>query len=155
MEFDKALDRVKSYNLKWTFRSIEYLVKEEGVSLNQLRGCVFNIGGEVKYNLEEATKLLIVAGLIGEAGKYNKETYDKALDRAYEILDDWRENEGFIGILHMLMIQIMEDKHFFMGEAETKLLETVSEKNKTPDVVATLVGQDQLTRINQIQAFQS
>jgi hypothetical protein len=53
------------------------------------------------------------------------------------------------------MIQIMEDKHFFMGEAETKLLETVSEKNKTPDVVATLVGQDQLTRINQIQAFQS
>jgi hypothetical protein len=155
MEFDEALDKVKSYNLKWTFRSIEYLVKEEGVSLNQLRGCVFNIGGEVKYNLEEATKLLIVAGLIGTAGKYDKETYDKSLDRAYEILDDWRENEGFIGILHMLMIQIMEDKHFFMGEAETKLLETVSEKNKTPDVVATLVGQDQLTRINQIQAFQS
>ena len=155
MEFDKALDKVKSYNLKWTFRSIEYLVKEEGVSLNQLRGCVFNIGGEVKYNLEEATKLLIIAGLIGAAGKYDKETYDKSLDRAYEILDDWRENEGFIGILHMLMIQIMEDKHFFMGDSETKFLETVSEKNKTPDVVATLVGQDQLTRINQIQAFQS
>ena len=153
MEFDAALERVKSYKLKWTFRSIEYLVKEEGVPLTQLRACAFNINGEVKYDLEKSTKLLIVAGLIGEAGKYNRETYEKALNRAYEILDDWRENEGHIGILHMLMIQIMEDKHFFMGEAETKFLVKMSEMNKTPDVVGTLMGQDQLTRISQAQAY--
>ena len=152
--FNLALDKITSYGLDWTFRSINYIVNREGLTFNQLRSCVFkNSKGEVAYDYMKATLLIIQAGLVGS--KQIAESDKKALeDKAYDIIEDWRSNFGYVGTLQILLVNIMERKHFFMGTQDLRVLELLSYKNLQPDLVKTQLALDMETKLSQSRAVQ-
>ena len=149
-----AFDKIASYGLDWTFRSINYIVNREGLTFNQLRSCVFkNSKGEVAYDYMKATLLIIQAGLVGS--KQIVESDKKALeDKAYDIIEDWRSNFGYVGTLQILLINIMERKHFFMGTQDLKVLELLNYRNLQPDLVKTQLALDMETKLSQSRAVQ-
>lgn len=148
--FNKAVDIVNSLGLNWTFRSIELLTYNKKVTLNQLRACLFEIDGKPQYNVELACRYLIMAGLIN---KDNQSKIDELEDNAYDILDSWREKVGFIGVLHIIIINIMENKHFFMGETDVSLLSAIGSQKIQPETYSRLIAVDAETRLNQIKAL--
>lgn len=153
--YSEATDRINSLGLKWTFRSIEYIVNRENITFNQLRSCVFkNKGNEVKYDLEQAVKYIIASGLINPRTCTN-EDYNECLAKAYDIMESWREEFGFIGILQILLINAMEKKHFFMGTQDVKILEHLASKNLQRDIVMNSIAVDMQTKIAQSQSLQS
>lgn len=153
--FTEALEKVNSLGLNWTFRSIEFIVNREGITFNQLRSCVFrNKENEVKYDVEQATKYLIAAGLVNPK-TCTPDDYKECLERAYDIMEEWREGFGFIGILQILLINVMEKKHFFMGTQDIKILEHLASKNLQKDLVMSSIAVDMQTKIAQSQAMQS
>ena len=83
---------------------------------------------EVKYDIEKATRYLLVAGMINYK-TVTKEDYEKHLEDAYDIMENWREENGFIGILHIIIINLMEKKHFFMGTQDIRILEHLASNN--------------------------
>lgn len=153
--FNEAMERVNKLGLNWTFRSIEYIVNREGLTFNQLRSCVFrNKDNEVKYDVEQATKYLLAAGLVNPR-TCTDEDYKACIEKAYDIMEQWREEFGFIGILHILLVNVMEKKHFFMGTQDVKILEYLASKNLQKDLVLNSIAVDMQTKIAQSQAMQS
>lgn len=150
-----AMELVNSYGLDWTMRSIDYIVNREGITFNQLRGCIFkNKSGEVAYDYNKATRLIIQAGLVGSKQIPQNDT--KALEeKAYDIIEDWRDKFGYIGTLQILLINVMEKKHFFMGTQDLRVLELLSYQNLQPDLVKTQLALDMETKLNQSRALQS
>ena len=153
--FNSAIERVNSLGLNWTFRSIEFIVNREGITFNQLRSCVFRSkDNEVKYDVEQAAKYLIAAGLVNPK-TCTAEDYKECIEKAYDIMEDWREEFGFIGILQIILINVMEKKHFFMGTQDIKILEHLASKNLQKDIVMNSIAVDMQTKIAQSQAMQS
>ena len=150
--FNLALDKFRSYNLAWTFRSINYVLNFEHVSFGQLRSCVYVQDGQGVFNYIRSTLSLIKAGLIGSKQLSENDT-EKLENRAYEIIEDWRESFGFIGTLHLFIINAMEEKHFFMGTADQAVLNHLSSKNSQPDLIKNLVMEDLEEKIRQAQAL--
>lgn len=153
-KFDEAQSLVDSFGLEWNFRSIEYILEKRGVSFPQLRSCVFKTGeNEAGYNLTKATRLIVEAGLVGS--NQDTGTNLQALEmKAWEILEKWRNSFGFIGIFHVLMIRTMEDKHFFIGEDEMKVVQHLNYKNWQSDLALNLYKQDTMMRMNQMRALE-
>lgn len=149
-EYEKAEKLLDSFNLKWSFRSIELIVNEFKISLNQLRGCLFEVSGKAKYDIELATKILIMAGLIN---KDKNADMQKLEDKAYDIMDEWRENVGAVSLLHLFIINVMEKKHFFMGETEGGLMSQIVKRNVQPEIYSKLMGVEAETRMNQMKAM--
>lgn len=149
-----AFEKITSYGLDWTFRSINYIVNREGLTFNQLRSCVFkNSKGEVAYDYMKATLLIIQAGLVGskQIPESNREELE---NKAYDIIEDWRNSFGYVGTLQILLINIMERKHFFMGTQDLRVLELLSYKNLQPDLVKTQLALDMETKLSQSRAVQ-
>lgn len=149
-----ALNKINEYNLEWTFRSINYVVKRHNVTFNQLRTCVFKTAdNNVEYNLFKAVQLIIESGLVGS--KQIQENNSKELeDKSYEIIEDWRNSFGYIGILQILLINIMEKKHFFMDTRSIKILELLSYKNLQKDIANTQLAMEIESKLTQSQAVQ-
>lgn len=153
--FNTAIERINGLGLNWTFRSIEFIVNREGITFNQLRSCVFrNKDNEVKYDVEQAAKYLIAAGLVNPR-TCTPDDYKACIEKAYDIMENWREEFGFIGILQILLINVMEKKHFFMGTQDVKILEHLASKNLQKDIVMNSIAVDMQTKIAQSQAMQS
>ena len=153
-EYNDVVNKINSYNLNWTHRSIEYIVNKRNITFNQLRSCQFKYGknnDQVGYNVYKACSLIIQAGLVGS--KQVKET-DLALleEKAADIIDEWREEVGYIGILHIILINIMEKKHFFMDTRGIKVLKYMSSKNLQEDLVNMEMVNDLQMKIQQSQA---
>lgn len=152
--FNLAVKKLNSYGLEWTFRSINYVLNKENVSFGQLRSCVYMQDGQGVFDYIKSTMSLIKAGLVGS--KQISESNEKALeDRAYEIIEDWRNTLGFIGTLHLLIIHTMEEKHFFMGTVDQAVLNHLSSKNSQTDLVKNLAMEDLEEKIRQAQALSS
>lgn len=152
-DYTMYLERLRSYGLVWTLRSVEYVLYKENISFSQLRSCVYKLGDEKVFNILKSTLVLIKAGLIG--AKKLTEFDDNVLeDRAYEIVEDWRSNIGFIGLLHLLMIREMELKHFFIDNRDVRVLQHSASKKLQPDLVKNLLASDLEERIRQAQALE-
>lgn len=152
--FNLAVKKLNSYGLEWTFRSINYVLNKENVSFGQLRSCVYMQDGQGVFNYIKSTMSLIKAGLVGS--KQIPESNEKALEnRAYEIIEDWRNTLGFIGTLHLLIIHTMEEKHFFMGTVDQAVLNHLSSKKSQTDLVKNLAMEDLEEKIRQAQALSS
>lgn len=150
--FNLALSKVSSYRLDWTFRSINYILNKENVSFGQLRSCVYLKDGQGVFDYIKSTLYIIKAGLVGS--KQYRETEVQALeDRAYDIIEDWRNTFGYIGTLHLLLIHEMETKHFFMGTADQAVLSHLSYKNSQTDLVRNLQLEDLEEKVRQAQAL--
>lgn len=150
--FNMAMAKLASYNLKWTFRSINYVLNTCNVSFGQLRSCVYLRDGQGYFDYIKSTMYLIKAGLVG-SGQYKETETGKLEDRAYDIIEDWRECFGFIGTLHLLIIHEMETKHFFMGTADQAVLNHLSLKNLQSDLVQNLQLEDLEEKMRQAQAL--
>lgn len=152
--YDKAIEMLAGLGLEWTFRSIQYIVEKRGVTFNQLRSCLFKVGEkDYQYDLAKATRLIVEAGLVGS--KQDAGTNLAVLEnKAWDILEKWREDFGFIGIMHILTINTMESKHFFIGQDEMKVVQHLHYKNLQKDLAQNLVAQDLSMKMNQAQALQ-
>jgi len=148
----KAKDYIKQLGLRWTIRSIEYLVNRENISLNQLRACVFDRGGNVVYDIERATKYIIMSGLISK--QCDSDAYLSIEDRAYEVLEHWQEEFGYIGVLHMMLIEQMETKHFFMGTQDAQILAEIAVRKSLKSLEETQKAVDLQTKTSQSIATQ-
>lgn len=150
--YEEALERLNSYGLSWTFRSIRYVIDREGIGFSQLRGCVYFKDNQAYFDFMRSVIALIKAGLVGS--KQIQESDAKALeDRAYEIIEDWRENIGSLQSLHLMLINIMETRHFFMGMADMKIVQHLSYKNLQKDLARTIIGQDIREKMSQAKAL--
>lgn len=150
--YNEALDRLNSYGLNWTFRSIRYVIDKENIGFAQLRSCVFMIGDRAVFDFLKAAIILIKAGLIGS--KQFKENEEAGLiQRAYEIVEDWRETVGSVSSLQVMMIHVMEEKHFFMGMGEMKIFQHLSSKNLQRDLVTRVIGEDLNEKMSQAEAI--
>ncbi len=154
--YNSAIKWITDLGLNWTFRSVRYLVDRESISLNQLRSCIFrNDDNSVRYDLELATQYIITSGLINK-NTITNEDYKSCKEKALDIMEKWRSEFGFIGILHILLIDIMQRKHhFFMEEKGVKILEYLASKNLQKELVANTMAIDMKTKIAQSQAIQS
>lgn len=152
-EYNKAIDKVESYGLEWTFRSINYILNKENVSFGQLRSCVYIGDSGAYFDYIRSTLSLIKAGLIGSKQIAENEA-SKLEDRAYEILEDWRANFGFIGTLHLLIINRMELKHFFMGTPDLMVVSHLGSKNLQRDLGKNMLTEDLEQKVRQAQAMQ-
>lgn len=150
--FNLAMKKFSSYNLKWTFRSINYIINTCNISFGQLRSCVYIRDGQGYFDYIRSTINLIKAGLVGSA--QFKETDTELLEnRAYDIIEDWRNNFGFIGTLHLLIIHEMETKHFFMGTADQAVMNHLSSRNLHQDLIKNLRMEDLEEKLKQAQAL--
>jgi len=150
--FNLAMDKLASYNLKWTFRSINYILNTCNVSFGQLRSCVYIKDGQGYFDYIKSTLYLIKAGLIG-SGQYKETEADKLDNKAYDIIEDWREAFGFIGTLHLLIVHEMEVKHFFMGTADQAVMNHLSLQNLQTDLISSLKMEDLEEKLRQAQAL--
>lgn len=152
--YNEAMEKLKSLNLAWTYKSINMIVRNENLSFNQLRSCVYmNKNKEGYYDLYKSVYLLIKSGLIGSN---QLSITDKTIDtKVEEIIENWRSEIGFIGILHILMIKQMEDKHFFINKPSMKVLEYMSSENLSKELVDKTLLMELQEKIQQAQALQN
>lgn len=150
--FNMAMDKLNSYGLKWTFRSINYVLNTCNVSFGQLRSCIYLKDGQGYFDYIKSTMYLIKSGLVG-SGQMTENDTDRLENRAYDIIEDWRNSFGFIGTLHLLIIHEMETKHFFMGTADQAVMNHLSLKNLQVDLVQNMRLEDLEQKIKQAQAL--
>lgn len=150
--YNSALNKLLSYNLNWTFRSINYILNSERTSFGQLRSCVYMQDGQGVFDYIKSTILLVKAGLVGSKQIAESDS-ERLEDRAYEIIEDWRNNIGFIGTLHLLIINLMEERHFFIRETDRQIVSHLSSKNLQTELTKNLVMEDLEERIRQAQAL--
>lgn len=149
---EEAVAKLNSYGLEWNFRSIEYVINKENIGFAQLRSCVYNKSGMAVFDYVKSTSLLIKAGLVGS--KQFKESDVKALDdKAFEIMEDWRSEFGYLGTLHLLIINQMETKHFFMGTKDQAVVSRLGSKNLQRDLARNLLREDLEQKVQQARAL--
>ena len=148
----EAMVRLNSYGLSWTFRSIEYVINKENIGFGQLRSCVYMKSGQAVFDYVKSVLLLVKAGLVGS--KQINESDVKALDdKAWEIIEDWRNEFGYLGTLHILIINQMETKHFFMGTQDQAVLNRLGSKNLQKDLARNMMREDLEQRLQQARAL--
>lgn len=151
---NQAQEYINSLNLKWTFRSIEYIVNREGYTLNQIRGAVFDVNGTLQHDIERSAKLLLSAGLVNPA-TVSPDDYRAVKERADEICEEWRDRFGYIGVLQIMLVDIMEQKHFFIGTSDAKLLKHLHEEGTQTDLIKTLMAVTLDSKAHQTDALTS
>lgn len=152
--YEKAQNKINKLGLSWTFRSIDYLVNREGITLNQLRSCVYKKenSDEIEYNIYKSCVYIIASGLINPK-TITIDEYNNLVDNAKDIVEDWRFNFGNIGILQIILINIMQVKHhFFIDKKDVKVLEYMTLENLQKDIVMNTIAVDMQTKISQSQA---
>ena len=152
VSYNFAMNLLNSYNLEWTFRSINFVLNKKNISFAQLRSCVYVMDDQAYFDYFKSTLILVEAGLVGS--KQYKETDTELLEnRAYEIIDNWREKFGYVGTLHLLIIHVMETKHFFMNSQDQDIVNYLSSKNLLSDIAPNLTMEDTEEKIRQAQAL--
>lgn len=150
----QAQEYIKSLNLKWTFRSIEYVVNTEGYTLNQIRGAVFDVNGTLQHDIERSAKILLSAGLVNPA-TVSPDDYRAVKERAAEICEEWREKFGYVGVLQILLVDLMEKKHFFIGTSDADLLSYLHSEGTQTDLIKTLMAVTLESKAHQTEALTS
>lgn len=140
-------DFIKDLGLHYSFRSLDFLSKDCGITTNQLRSCVFiDENGNMMSSVEESVKYLLMAGLVGadKSLRFDRKTLE---DKVFNIMDEWAEKFGWIGVLHILLIDIMQKKHFFMGGQEDMILSKLAEEQTQIALIQMHVQADTLAQI--------
>lgn len=150
-EYLAAIDKLDSYGLEWTFRSIRYVQSKEKTSFSQLRSCVYRVDGENQFDYLRSVISLVKAGLVGS--KQVEDTDAKGLeDKTYEILENWAEDYS-LAIMHLLIIQVLEEKHFFTGDRDLGVVRHLSYKNLQKDLVEMTVKNHLAEKMGQTAAL--
>lgn len=143
-------DFVSNLNLTWSYRSVEYLTRKERISLGQLRSCIFLVDGEPTYDTVRAIKYIIMSGMIT---KDNMNKLKELEDEAYEIVEKFMEEVGYFGALHIKLIKMMEEKHFFINSQDRKLMTYLAYKGNQTELGMEYLMKDAMETQNQVQAL--
>jgi hypothetical protein len=152
-ELKKIDDFIKNLGLHYSFRSVEFLTKDCGVTTNQLRSCIFlDENGNAISSVEESVKYLLMSGLVGANSslRFDRKTLE---DKVFNIMDEWADKFGWIGVLHVLLIDIMQKKHFFMGGQEDLILSKLAEEQTQMALIQMHVQADVMTRMAEEQCL--
>ncbi len=152
-EIKKAHDFIENLGLHYSFRSVEFLTKDCGVTTNQLRSCVFlDENGNVISSVEQSVKYLLMAGSVGanDSLRFNRKALE---DKVFNIMDEWADKFGWIGVLHVLLIDIMQKKHFFMRGQEDVILSKLAEEQTQMALIQMHVQADVMTRMAEEQCL--
>lgn len=150
---DLAVNKLNSYGLKWTFRSINYVLNDLGLTFNNLRSCIFkDKNGEAVFNVSLAVLVLVESGLVGskQVDMNNKSALES---RAYDIIEDWLDEMYSLAVLHILIIDILEKKHFFTDMDSLKIIELLGYKNSQRDLAGAHILNNAQERLAQAQAL--
>lgn len=104
---------LKTWQLKWSFKALDFIVNTERVSLTQCAQAFFvdNLSKEAAdIDVERAVKILLMAGIYGSSSNLE---YKELEDKAYEYIEIWRGKIGSIDLLHLIIIERLRDEHFF------------------------------------------
>lgn len=104
---------IKTWQLKWSFKALDFIVNTERVSLTQCAQAFFvdNLNKEAAdIDVERAVKILLMAGIYGSNSNLE---YKELEDKAYEYIEIWRGKIGSIDLLHLILIERLRDEHFF------------------------------------------
>lgn len=150
--YKDGVDFVDKLGLEFTFRSIDWVLKNKHTSFSQLRSCVYINNGQAYFDYVESTLTLIECGLIG--GKIvDKNNIEVLEDKAYDILESFKNEIGFIGLLHIILINKLEDLHFFITKTDVNVLEHLSYKNLQRELAVNLLREDLEEKTRQAQAL--
>lgn len=150
--FNHGLEILNSYGLVWNYESIDYILNIANISFGQLRSCLYIVNGQGVFNVIKSTLTLIQAGLLG-SGQYQLKDYNVIKESAYKILDDWRVKFGSVTTLHLLIIYVMEQKHFFTGRDDLEVMNHLKSANSLVDLVNQVMASDLEEKIKQLQAM--
>lgn len=150
--YKEASDWVDNLGLDFTFRSIDWVLRRKKTSFAQLRSCVYIVDGEAYFDYVQSVSLIVQAGLIGSK-QVKAEDMEALEDKAYEIIDDFRTSIGFIGLLHIILINILEGLHFFIGKTDVQMIEHLSYKNLQKELAVNMLREDLEEKMRQAQAL--
>lgn len=113
MTIDKAIEVFNGFGLKYNLDSVIYMA-DHGKTPNELRA---------DNNIKNLI-LLVQSGIA-----------DHDLDKTKEIIDKWLDNELGLTLLHTLIIDKMEKRHFFTDSLELELLTQLLEKGNQKGLI--------------------
>lgn len=106
----------KKWGLKYTFKSLDYILNIERVSLLQCAEGKFPTFEKTKieadYEPMTAVKILLLAGNINNIGY---DDFEKLENRVFEQMEEWRKKVGDISLLHVYLVSVIRNEHFFSG----------------------------------------
>ena len=112
----------KHLALSFTFRSVDYLLNVEEISMQQLRSCSFIMSDDkIIYDVDRAAILCIKAGLVGSK-QCDANNIACINEKTAEIVDSWLNNVGSLSVLYLLSMEQMEKVSFFMSSVEMNLM---------------------------------
>lgn len=149
--YKQAMDKLNSYQLQWTFRSVKYVLDTENISFGQLRSCVYTVNGQQQFDYFKSIEILIKSGLIGSK-QIDQKDKDKLNDKVNEIIDNWLELFS-PPTLHLLIIHVMETKHFFTGMQDIKIVNYLNSINSQKDLGENLLKKELVERMAQAAAL--
>lgn len=114
-QIKEAADRLmRIWGLKWTFKSLDYILNTERVSLVQCAQAYFldsDITGEsAEKDVTRSVKILLMAGEMGFSGLSDIKELES---QAYEKMEEWREVFGDLNALLLLIVERLREDHFF------------------------------------------
>lgn len=151
-EFMLAEELLGKFGLVWTFRSVRYAMDNEHVTFAQLRSCVYPNGSVYMTDVMRSVEVLIKAGLVGSK-QIPEGDKEKLENRAYDIMEEWAENGLHFSVLHLLMIDIMEERHFFMGNRDVTIAKHLVSKGLQKDLAMRRLIEDTQEKAKQIKAY--
>lgn len=113
MTIDKAIELFNGFGLKYNLDSVIYMA-DHGKTPNELRA---------NNNIKNLI-LLVQAGID-----------DHDLNKTKDIIDKWLDNELGLTLLHTLIIDKMEKRHFFTDSLELDLLTQLLEKGNQKSLI--------------------
>lgn len=150
--FEKCEAYWKHMGLNFTYRGVKYIADRYGISFGQLRAAQFFNGERPYYCPEEATQYLIEAALVSSKKFTASET--EAIDEETDkIMAGWMIHCGSLSLLFIILIQQLEERHFFMSAAEMEMIANTTELSNSSKTAAlhlsktTLISLSQLTYI--------
>lgn len=149
----KMVSFVQGLGLNWAYRSFDALTSTLGVSRGQLRMCAFQTpAGTTITDVARATRLLIAAGWVKTA----QDDINALAEKAYDVLEQFRELYGSEVVLHSMLVQQLTDKHFFMNDGDINKIGKVGEVfPSVTDLATAQVAREMQEMIQQVTSYSS
>lgn len=113
--FKKAEAACNRLGLDYNFRSVKFLLDNEGITFGQLRVAQFFCNGKPIIDYVLGAYYLVLAGL---AGSSKLESTDAIYKRAEDIMFNWQNNIGSPELLWIILIYKVENLHFFIDSLD-------------------------------------
>lgn len=146
--FEKCEAYWKHMGLNFTYRGVKFIVDRYGISFGQLRAAQFFNGERAYYCPEEAAQYLIEAALVSSK-KFTASEVEAIDEETDKIITDWMLHCGSLSLLFIILIQQLEERHFFMSAAEMEMIANTTALSNSSETAALHLSKTTLITLNQ------